>query len=202
MRGTGVQAVIATCQACGHKADVNVDAFARDDHRTRNKATALLRPVRSQADRHAAGLALVRWRRAFRHRWRGAADQWPDKANLIPHLFIRCRRWLEIRILSPAVAASLPSALRPGGGCGLIGREDRSMNADHPLVRAALVRAALVNAAIGGALVLAACTVAALAFELENRWTLLASLVVAGICSLVAVRSVLDMRTHRGKGIR
>jgi hypothetical protein len=76
------------------------------------------------------------------------------------------------------------------------------MNADHPLVRAALVRAALVNAAIGGALVLAACTVAALAFELENRWTLLASLVVAGICSLVAVRSVLDMRTHRGKGIR
>jgi hypothetical protein len=26
MRENGVRAVIATCQACGHKADVNVDA--------------------------------------------------------------------------------------------------------------------------------------------------------------------------------
>jgi DNA-directed RNA polymerase subunit RPC12/RpoP len=28
MRQNGVSAVIATCQSCGHKADVNVDAFA------------------------------------------------------------------------------------------------------------------------------------------------------------------------------
>jgi hypothetical protein len=28
MRQNGVRAVIATCQGCGHKADVNVDAFA------------------------------------------------------------------------------------------------------------------------------------------------------------------------------
>jgi hypothetical protein len=27
MRRNGVHAVIATCQACGHKADVNVDAL-------------------------------------------------------------------------------------------------------------------------------------------------------------------------------
>jgi hypothetical protein len=76
------------------------------------------------------------------------------------------------------------------------------MNADHPLVRAALARVALVNAAIAGALVLTACTVAALAFELENRWTLLASLVVAAVCSLVALRNILTMQTYRGKGIQ
>jgi ABC-type hemin transport system substrate-binding protein len=29
MRRNGVHAVIATCQACGHKADVNVDALAQ-----------------------------------------------------------------------------------------------------------------------------------------------------------------------------
>jgi hypothetical protein len=29
MRQNGVRAVIATCQACGHKADVNVDALSR-----------------------------------------------------------------------------------------------------------------------------------------------------------------------------
>jgi hypothetical protein len=28
MRNNGVGAVIATCEACGHKADVNVDALA------------------------------------------------------------------------------------------------------------------------------------------------------------------------------
>jgi ABC-type hemin transport system substrate-binding protein len=28
MRENGVRAVIATCEACGHKADVNVDALA------------------------------------------------------------------------------------------------------------------------------------------------------------------------------
>jgi DNA-directed RNA polymerase subunit RPC12/RpoP len=28
MRANGVRAVIATCQACGHKADVNVDALS------------------------------------------------------------------------------------------------------------------------------------------------------------------------------
>jgi hypothetical protein len=28
MRQNGVRAVIATCQVCGHKADVNVDALA------------------------------------------------------------------------------------------------------------------------------------------------------------------------------
>jgi hypothetical protein len=28
MRRNGVRAVIAACQACGHKADVNVDALA------------------------------------------------------------------------------------------------------------------------------------------------------------------------------
>jgi hypothetical protein len=27
MRANGVRAVIATCEACGHKADVNVDAL-------------------------------------------------------------------------------------------------------------------------------------------------------------------------------
>jgi hypothetical protein len=64
------------------------------------------------------------------------------------------------------------------------------MNANHPLIRAALVREALVNAAIAGALALAACGVAGLAFVFENAWTLSGSLIVAAICSLVAIRNV------------
>jgi ABC-type uncharacterized transport system permease subunit len=68
------------------------------------------------------------------------------------------------------------------------------MNANHPLIRAGLARAALVNVAIAGALVLAACTVAALAFELENEWTLLASLFVAAICSVLTVRNLYTYR--------
>jgi hypothetical protein len=75
------------------------------------------------------------------------------------------------------------------------------MNADHPLVRAALARAALVNVPIAGALVLAACTVAALAFELENAWTLPASLIVAAVCSVLAVRNLYTYRRSL-KGIR
>jgi len=58
-----------------------------------------------------------------------------------------------------------------------------------------------VNAAIAGALVLAACTVAALAFELENEWTLPTSLIVAAICSVLTVRNIYTYR-RRLKGIR
>jgi hypothetical protein len=68
------------------------------------------------------------------------------------------------------------------------------MNANHPLIRAALARAALVNVAIAGALALAACTVAALAFELENEWTLPASLVIAAICTVVTLRNIYAYR--------
>jgi hypothetical protein len=70
------------------------------------------------------------------------------------------------------------------------------MNVNHPLIRAALV-----NVAIAGALALAACGVAALAFEFENEWTLSGSLIVAAVCSVLAVRNVY---THRRslKGIR
>jgi hypothetical protein len=75
------------------------------------------------------------------------------------------------------------------------------MDANHPLMRAGRARAALVNVAIAGALVLAACAVAALAFELENKWTLPASLFVAAICSALAVRNIYNYRRGR-KGIR
>jgi hypothetical protein len=64
------------------------------------------------------------------------------------------------------------------------------MNANHPLMRARLLRAALASVAIPGALALMACGVAVLAFELENVWTLSASLVVAAICGLVAVHNI------------
>jgi hypothetical protein len=75
------------------------------------------------------------------------------------------------------------------------------MNANHPLIRAGVARAALVNTAIAGALALMACTVAALAFELENKWTLPASLIVAAICSVLTVRNVYTYRRSL-KGIR
>jgi hypothetical protein len=71
------------------------------------------------------------------------------------------------------------------------------MNANHPLTRTAREKAA-----IAGALALMACGVAGLAFELENAWTLSGSLIVAGICSLVALRNILDMQTHQAKGSR
>ncbi len=64
------------------------------------------------------------------------------------------------------------------------------MNANHPLIRAGLVRAALANLAVAGALLLAACIVAALAFELENAWTLAASLFVAAVCGVLTVRNI------------
>jgi hypothetical protein len=63
------------------------------------------------------------------------------------------------------------------------------MNANHPLVQAGLARAALVNTAIAGALVLAACAVAALAFELKNDWTLLASLIAAANYSVLTAHT-------------
>jgi hypothetical protein len=75
------------------------------------------------------------------------------------------------------------------------------MNANHPLIRAGLVRAALVSVAVPGALALAACSVAALAFELENKWTLSASLFVAAVCSVLAVRNLYTLR-RRLNGIR
>jgi hypothetical protein len=75
------------------------------------------------------------------------------------------------------------------------------MNANHPLARARLVRAAFPSLAVPGALALAACVVAALAFELENAWTLPASLIVAAICSGVAIRNLYGLR-RRLKGLR
>jgi hypothetical protein len=71
------------------------------------------------------------------------------------------------------------------------------MIVNHPLTRTAREKAA-----IAGALALLACGVAGLAFELENAWTLSGSLIVAGICSLVAVRNIRIVRRHRVKGRR
>jgi hypothetical protein len=81
------------------------------------------------------------------------------------------------------------------------GSDAKSINANHPLIRAGLARAALVNVVVAGALVLAACTVAALAFELENQWTLPTSLFVAGACSFLAARNLYTYRLSL-KGIR
>jgi hypothetical protein len=71
------------------------------------------------------------------------------------------------------------------------------MIVNHPLTRTAIE-----NAAIAGALALMACGVAALAFELENEWTLPASLIVAAICAWWAVRNIRIVRRHRVKGSR
>jgi hypothetical protein len=68
------------------------------------------------------------------------------------------------------------------------------MNTNHPLMRARLVRAALASVAVPGALALMACIVAALAFELANAWTLSASLIVAAICSVLAVCNLYALR--------
>jgi hypothetical protein len=73
------------------------------------------------------------------------------------------------------------------------------MNANHPLVRAGL--AALVNTAIAGGLVLMAGAVAALAFELENERTLLASLIVAANYSVLTAHNLYTYRRSL-KGIR
>jgi hypothetical protein len=75
------------------------------------------------------------------------------------------------------------------------------MNANHPLMRARLVREAFASVAVPGTLVLMACIVAALAFELENRWTLTTSLIVAAICSVVTVRNLIALQ-RRLNGIR
>jgi hypothetical protein len=75
------------------------------------------------------------------------------------------------------------------------------MNANHPLIQAGLVRAALASVVVPGALALAACGVAALAFEFENEWTLSGSLIVAAICSVLAVRNLYALR-RRLNGIR
>ncbi len=75
------------------------------------------------------------------------------------------------------------------------------MNANHPLMRARLVRAAFAGVAVPGALALAACIVAVLAFELENAWTLPASLIVAAICGGVAFRNLYALQ-RRLNGLR
>jgi hypothetical protein len=56
MRRNGVRALIATCQACGHKADVNVDVLAAtifDPEAGRSSA----QPMRRETDRYPASVA-------------------------------------------------------------------------------------------------------------------------------------------------
>jgi hypothetical protein len=117
------------------------------------------------------------------------------------NIFLLIRKvvfWLEPRLRWPAGSHQRrrqpTAAKRAGGGSRLIGREDFPMNANHPLKQAALIRAALAKVAIPGALAVAACGVAARAFELSNRWTLLASLSVAAACSGLAVRNLYALR--------
>ena len=45
MRANGVRAVTATCQACGHAADVNVDALPETLTVPRSRQTLSLRPA-------------------------------------------------------------------------------------------------------------------------------------------------------------
>jgi hypothetical protein len=56
MRQNGVRAVIATCQACGHKADVNVDSLAGTVIPQR-RSTIAMQQMRREADRDAARVA-------------------------------------------------------------------------------------------------------------------------------------------------
>ena len=56
MRQNGVHALIATC-ACGHKADVNVDALPETTVCPRSSSAALVQRVWRQADQYAARLA-------------------------------------------------------------------------------------------------------------------------------------------------
>jgi hypothetical protein len=57
MRQNGVRAVIATCQACGHKADVNVDALAGTVIVPNAGRQLRLQQMRREADRDAARVA-------------------------------------------------------------------------------------------------------------------------------------------------
>jgi hypothetical protein len=56
MGQNGVRAVIATCQSCGHKADVNVDAGS-DIFVPEASRRAAVQPMRRQTDRYETGLA-------------------------------------------------------------------------------------------------------------------------------------------------
>jgi hypothetical protein len=56
MRANGVRAVIASC-ACGHKADVNVDALPETNVCPQGWPAPAVQRVRQQEDRHAAGMA-------------------------------------------------------------------------------------------------------------------------------------------------
>ncbi len=57
MRKNGVRAVIASCQACGHKADVNVDALPETIFVPETRPLAPMQPMRRQADRYETALA-------------------------------------------------------------------------------------------------------------------------------------------------
>jgi hypothetical protein len=54
MRANGVRAVIATCEACGHKADVNVDALPENPG---SRPMPAMQPAWREADQHAACMA-------------------------------------------------------------------------------------------------------------------------------------------------
>jgi hypothetical protein len=56
MRRNGLHAVIAACQACGHKADVNVDGLP-ETRGPRDRPTTPMQPVRREADPYETGLA-------------------------------------------------------------------------------------------------------------------------------------------------
>ena len=58
MRRNGVRALIATCQACGHKADVNVnvDVLASTIF-VPDRPTASAQPMRRETDRYPASVA-------------------------------------------------------------------------------------------------------------------------------------------------
>jgi len=64
MRANGVRAVTATCEACGHKADVNVDALPETVDGPKGRPAPTLQRVRREDDIDPSRLAYgpARWR--------------------------------------------------------------------------------------------------------------------------------------------
>jgi hypothetical protein len=55
MRANGVREVSATCEACGHQADVNVEALPESVHVP--QVSRRMHPVWREADQHETGMA-------------------------------------------------------------------------------------------------------------------------------------------------
>lgn len=108
MRANGVRLVIATCEACGHKADVNVDGLTETIGVPQTGGGLRCKAMRRQTDRYETGLAYsersLQHRAALTHQ---AGVGWPRaRATTASNTFRASVKPVSVGLTDPTVTKS------------------------------------------------------------------------------------------------